>query len=223
MELLPFVIQHCLDNKISFTIEPSEEIDYPGSDFPCSGYFIVKDDKPRLGIAAGAVGWQETLLHELCHSMQWLENSPFWQNNYLTEAECQKFGIQGSKVEAVDLIDMWTSHKVELSHSPEELLSLINRATLVEADCEKRTAVLGNQFIKNFDASLYARKANSYLRLYKFVQAERRWGKPGASVWLDPVVLAAQQDTFDQDYTSSLSEAELQVYHDYLARDWTRD
>lgn len=215
MEFINFVIDHCLKNKITFTISPTSDIPYPGSNLPCSGYFVVKDDMPRLGYGAGDKNGKEILLHELCHSLQWLENSPHWTNNYLTSEEYTKFGITGTKVEAVDVIDMWTSKTLELA--PEHLTNIVNRAIMVEADCEKRTAELGDYHFPGFDKELYAQKANSYLRLYKFVESQRRWGVKGHPPYSDDKVIAAQLDSFDQDYTAPLTEKELKIYMDYVA------
>jgi hypothetical protein len=216
MDLLQFVKNHCAKHNIKFVQVAEDFIPYPGSKLPCAGYFVAKDNDPELGIAMGLKDWHEVLLHEFCHSNQWLEGHASWINNYLKEDEANCLGITAPNSEALDVLDMWTEGKIELS--AEDVTEFTNRAIEVERDCEERTCALGKEFWHEFDAKNYARKANAYLRYYKYVELRRTWNTAGGPPYSDDIVVAAQLDNFEQDYSAPLTSVEVKLFQDFMHR-----
>lgn len=216
MDILNFVKEHCEKHNINFKTSDSFEIEYPESDGTCAGYFTLKNNKPELGVALGAGIWEMILLHELCHSKQWLENAKPWRDGFLTEKECKEFGFDYDGAEGIDIIDLWTEFKIELV--PEQLNNIINRAIDLERDCEIRTCELASELIENFNKEQYIKQSNTYLRFYKFVQKNRRWGISSSPAYQDDQVLVKQASTFNLDYFAPLSKSEEDVFLDYIKR-----
>jgi len=214
-DLLEHVKRHCKIHQIELQIANTSVIQYPGHSSCVSGFFVVKNNNPILGIALGAKSSDEILLHEFNHSIQWIENDRSWKQNYLTSSEIKKFSMQ-QNAEALDIINLWTDKSIELTSF--ELTDFINRAISVELDCEKRTVKWAFLYLKDFNSSFYTQKANAYLRYYKFVELNRRWNLKTAP-YDDKATIASQLSTFDQDYLSPLSIDEINTYNDLYARD----
>lgn len=206
MNILKYVKDHCKKHNIKFVSVKDEEIQYPGTNMlAISGYFIVKDNAPTLGIALGCEYWKEVLIHEMCHSIQWLENDVNWTNGFLTSEELVKYNL-GPYSEAFDAVDLWITKSIELDEIT--LNDLINRSIDVELDCEKRTAELAVKLIKNFDAEYYIQMANTYLRYYKYVEQNRVWH----SYRNTDEITENQPTTFNFDYHSKLNDKELKLF-----------
>lgn len=212
MSIIDFVVKKCNEHKITVTLSPDKKIPYPGSEEKCLGFFHIDDsDKAMLSCAMGLPLWEEVLLHEFNHGMQWIENCDAWSSAYLTTEEKQCFETH-NWFETLDVIHGWLEHKVELS--AEDLGSYIDRSILCELDCEKRTNEMGKLLIDNWDVENYIKRCNAYLRVYKFVQQRRFW--PKGSVVHEPSIIAVMSPTFDIDHFSPLSSDELSVYDEFV-------
>lgn len=212
--LVEHVKRHCDIHKIEFRSTETDGIQYPGHTSDVSGYFVVKNNNPILGIAFGVPASDEILLHEFNHSMQWIENDRAWCQNYLTSVEAKKFDMP-LNAEALDVIHGWIDKKIELTER--EASEFTNRAINVELDCEKRTTNCAFLFFKDFDKAAYTKKANAYLRSYKFAELHREWNFSIAP-YEDDATIASQLSTFDQDYFSQLSPGEIAIYDDLCKR-----
>lgn len=216
MDLLEYVRSHCEHNGISFETTEGKTIPYPGSGLPVAGFFVEKDGKARLGVALGVKSRDELLLHEFCHLVQWAGGSPYWTANALSPAELDEMKLPPGS-EAVDALDAWTEGTIELT--PEQVEDIANRAAMVELDCEHAVCALGPLHIPGFDAKAYARKSAAYVRLYKFVQENRRWGVPGHPPYEDARLQAIMPDDLGSvDCTNPLSSVERAAYREYVNR-----
>jgi hypothetical protein len=216
MKLLKFVETHCDKHNIKLVTTTNYEIMCPGTSQMVSGFFSIQDGAATLGIAKGQKNWEEVLLHEFNHSMQWLDNAPAWTEAYLTKTERELYGFKNNDAETIDAIDLWLEHRLELNE--EDISNMINRSINVELDCEKRTVMNGPRFIINFNEESYTKKANAYLRFYKYVELRRTWNYGGHPPYNDDLVVASQDTTFDQDYFAPLTSLETALYDDLVNR-----
>lgn len=215
--LIKFIKDFCKTNKIKLDLSYTDYLAYPGSGGPVSGYFVVKNNIPKLGVALNAEDWKATILHEMCHAMQWKEKADVWTNNLLTEKEKELFGFEEKYVEAIDALDVWLDNTVYDNYI-NEITDLTNRTIAVELDCEKRTVLLAPKYIHNFDTDLYIKKANAYCRFYKYVEEFKEWNAAGYPSYTDQKVLDFMSNKFDLDYFSPLNHKEREVFCDFVER-----
>jgi hypothetical protein len=194
-----------VDNGIRVLLIPEETIKYPGTELPYLGYFVVDPDGETAALCCAMLNpsWEEVLIHEYNHALQWIEESPAWDAPKLTPEDAVRYGVAlGS--ETLDVLHRWADHELELE--PAELKDLVDRSIQVELDCEQRTARMGLELGWSiYYHAEYVKKCNAYLRSYRYVEQTRSWPDDRES----ESVLALMPETFTLDYFGPLSEAEL--------------
>lgn len=205
-DLLSLVVETCKEHNITVLLTPTEEIEYPRTGAPHQGYFVENPDGTAiLGCALLDPSWEQVLLHEFNHSLQWIENSPAWKAPQLTPDEQVLYGM-GPGSETLEVIHNWLEHELELE--PDVVIDLINRSIIVELDCEKRTNAMGAEMYDDWDAGHYIKLCNSYLRAYRYALETRVWPNNRE----DEKVLAVMPPDFSLDYFGPLSAAEKEAY-----------
>lgn len=120
---------------------------------PCGGCFC--HEEKMIAVAKQRDLWEQTLVHEFCHLLQWAED----------ESGCEK------ECNADGALDDWLSHKIELS--PRELDDCLSVIVAAELDCEKRAYRMLKEF--SIPCENYVQRANSYLNFYPIVGEFRLW------------------------------------------------
>ena len=189
LELIEYVSDFCKKNKIDFIISEGKQVKTVMAQEKCSGFFEHNHKiNPTLGIAKDLDDdtFYEVLLHEFCHTHQYLENSQYWKSCRLTEEEALRYGNLLNKdllgLETGDLFHFWLEKEIEL---PKNVLDdIVDRTTAVEFDCERRVLDLFNKLNINRDMKVYAQKANAYLYTYFYALNNRRWTTSGKSTYM---------------------------------------
>lgn len=167
---LPKHIQECV-NKIrktasqhNVTVILSENRFVDVGDKQCNGYF-EDGNSPTLAVACGQPikQWLPILIHESCHMDQWIEDIPLWNNNLI------------GNYEAMDIVDLWCSRKVELTNVQLSTYTKLGRE--IELDCEKRTAAKILEYNVPINITEFIQKANSYVYFYTMIKDTRSWYK----------------------------------------------
>lgn len=105
--------------------------------------------------------WFPTLVHESCHMDQWIEQIPMWNESY----------VMG--IDANDILDLWTNHKIELT--PDQRNVVIKSIRDIEVDCERRAIDKVNKFDLPINVEEYIKKANAYAYYYTVLGETRAW------------------------------------------------
>ena len=210
MSLIEIVTKKCRDHGIRVLLMPTEEVLYPNtSDKWYLGYFIVDPEGETAVLCCAMLNpqWEEVLMHEFNHALQWIEKSPAWDAPKLTTEEALLYGVQPGQ-ETLDVIHRWMEGHIEIP--PEELTGLVNRSIEVELDCEKRTAAMGLELYEDWQLyhhGEYVKLCNAYLRSYKYTEQTRSKCSYGAEC-----VLAVMPPTFTLDYYAPLTETEKAAF-----------
>ena len=140
-------------------------------DLACSGYFdnIEKEIHVAIG-SKDPKDWFTTFLHEYCHYRQWVEQTPEW----IASQECEEKNSD-------DFLDQWLSGEIEYG----DVEGLLRSIMLVELDCEKRTALLLDDYPEVIDVEEYIQKSNAYAAFYKQVLLKRKWYNPEKAPYLN--------------------------------------
>lgn len=211
MSLFDTVVAKCKQHGIRVLLSPTPEVFYPGTDHEYLGYFVV-DPGGQTAVLCCAMlnpSWEEVLLHEFNHALQWIERSPHWFAPRLSEDEQARYGMLADQ-EALDVVHRWLDHELELA--PEELLGLVNRSIQVELDCEKRTGLMGLELWEDWRHGYreqYVKKCNSYLRAYRYAAETRRWP---VNRECEAVMAVMPTEFMTLDYMGPLSELEKQAF-----------
>lgn len=166
-DFIEYVEDHCTAHGMKF-IKGERSVTYPGSDSPCNGYFDGNCNPPVLASALEAPEAFTILVHEFCHSMQFLENCVIWQRHLPTEEQKKKYGECSD-----DILFHWVDGKIEVPE--QELDSIFNGIIGVELDCEKRVVKLIDELNLDIDKDLYIQRANAYVYFYLYLRKYRKW------------------------------------------------
>lgn len=149
-----FVKKHCETHGIVFEWIDSEFVQTIESKSDCIGFFdpVVKfgsEIKPLLKVAARHPDAYGTLAHEICHSIQWIENRPSWVA-FADEAV----------VSYVELIELHVRGEIHIL-TPEPFI----RCLRAELECEHDAVKMIKKY-KLCNTKDYIKKANSALYSY---------------------------------------------------------
>lgn len=170
---------------------------------------------PTLGIAneLDEQNFYEVLSHELCHSHQWKENSPYWTQSRLTDEEVTTYSKLLNKDvsgwETGDLFQSWLDKEIELC--PLILNNIVERTVGVEFDCEKRTIELAQKLNLNINSEIYAQKANAYLITYYFAKKTRKWTSPGCATFLNEDFYKNMPKKIDEIYCQNITDETISL------------
>lgn len=127
-----------------------------------SGYFSEEDREIRIDISDRT--WIETLVHEFCHFLQYIENDPFYT--------CLEQGDTNFLSEAWD----WLDGSLEFVSTRRR--NLVFRKILeMELNCEKRSVEMIKKFELPIDLDEYIFAAYVYINYYNFAKKYRTWLK----------------------------------------------
>jgi hypothetical protein len=143
-----------------------------GTGYRCTGYF---DESRRvIRIAKRSSNWFETLVHEYCHFLDWLESSSRQlQKEDKALALCEKY-IKG-----------------DICH-PQAVKYAFQTVARMEWKCDRRAVKLIQEWNLPIDISNYIREANLYVYLYHMYKKHKTFNNRRPS----PRILAEMPDTF---------------------------
>ena len=162
MDLLEKIKADAKKHNVELFLPNTDKVLYMGIE--CNGYFI--DRIPKLAVACGKDEsiWKPILIHEYCHMKQWIENDLAWTNNKISDS-----------IEAVDLLDLWINNQIELSEK--QLKDYIERAIIVEHDCEQRVLNMNRELSLGLNEKEHTQKSLSYILFYHLIKRHRIWYK----------------------------------------------
>lgn len=180
-EFLGHCVKELLAKGVHVELSPEDTVVYDGA--PCSGWYddgkaSKNSTRRELVVATGRPDWIHVFAHEYCHFTQ-DEDGMF---DDLTE----------------DVFWDWLSGKVELE--PEETDKHVIASRELEADCERRTIALLEEFSIPFDRAEYAKKANAYILFYNTIRRDRKWASK-AKPYDCLEILARMEDEILDDFT----------------------
>jgi len=151
-----YAITECAKNKIKVILVPKKYVYTEGT--KCAGYFDEDDRILVVATRKPQKDWLPILVHEFCHSQQWVEKEPLY--------------IKITKNKKLDLMWDWLEGK----DMPMSVVRKSIRAyQKMELDCEKRSV----RHIKNFQLSIdmdeYIQLANIYVLFYSILLKTRKW------------------------------------------------
>lgn len=139
-----------------------------------NGNFSDEDhDNPFLEVACGKPleEWIQVFVHEASHMDQFIEKSPAWTGQMVTD-----------EYDSLSLLMLWMDGLVELN--PKQLYDYVRRSLTVEWDCERRTLKKIAEHDLPINAMEYAQKANSYIWFYRcWLMEHRKWYKAHQEPW----------------------------------------
>jgi len=143
-----------------------------GSGYRCTGFF---DDSRRvIRVAKRAANWFETLLHEYCHFLDWLESTSKQLNRETKAlAICERY-VMG-----------------DICLSP-RIINAFRIAAHMEWKCDKRAVKLIQEWNLPINTEKYIREAHLYVYLYHMYRKHRTFNARQPS-WR---ILAEMPDTF---------------------------
>ena len=136
--------------------------------YRCEGFF--NDGEKMIKIARHSANFLETLVHEYCHFLQYINNSK----------------IYSKSDKAIIMVDSWFAGK----EFPEDKLKkafFIIRS--MERDCEKRALKLIKKFNLEIDSKMYAKRANCYIYSHFLMEKTRKFYAYKKSPYRSPLVL----------------------------------
>jgi len=136
--------------------------------YRCEGYF--NEGEKIIKIAKQATNFLETLVHEYCHFLQYINNS--------------KIYLKSDK--AILMVDAWFAGK-EFNQEKLEKAFFIIRA--MERDCEKRAIKIIKKFNLQIDTKMYAKRANCYIYSHFLMEKTRKFYAYKKSPYRSPIVL----------------------------------
>lgn len=195
------VIKKTSEHNIKFIMSLTDYVKFGNSETKSNGYFI-DGDAPELAFSfKGDFSiWLTTLIHESCHTEQYLENDPLW-----IALKREVYGVE----EDEDLLFDWIDNLREVD--PHTIKSLINDTKYMELDCEIRATVKMMLFNLPLDKDLYVKRANAYVNFYTYMGMKRKWYIVGKEPYNDPKIIGLMSDKFDMDY-DNLSEELISLY-----------
>lgn len=190
---LKFVEFSCAENDITLLLSETVSVSPGGVD--SNGYFSGFTKTLAVATLKPKEEWFLILIHEFCHLLQYLENTPEWS----------KF----SDTPAPDIFFEWLDFKRELD------LDELNQVTQVlidlEVDCEQRVLNLIKQFSLNIDLKRYAQNANSYVLFYHVIKKTRKWYEIGKEPYNNKSIVGAMPKHMDFNYRALNKELETAV------------
>lgn len=211
-DFIKFTEQHCLDNNIKFTKSKDISIPFAGTDSLCTGYFDdgkLNDTMPELAVAMGSPAAFGVLVHELNHSIQFLENSKEWIDISPTESEVVEYGNLSQ-----DLFFNWIDGKVRPSSC--DLMRQFKATVRVELDCEIRTVQMIKDKGIDIDVVEYTQKANSYVYMYQYFLKHRTFYKSGKEPYNIEAVWSNMPKDFETlEYLKPLDETYERLYRNH--------
>jgi len=188
-EFLGETITELLEHGVEVNLSNKDHVIIRHCDAKVNGYFI---DRPTLsfGVAAGLPieEWLPVYVHEFNHFRQWVEKEPIYLDAFIDE------------IEAFDYIDEWVTDKRELSE--EQVDFYVARAREMEADCERRTHSMIQEYDLPINLDTFAQKANSYIHFYNYIARNKTWYKLGNEPYRTPEVYKNMNTTIDDDFAT---------------------
>lgn len=182
-------ITELLEHGIEVNLSNKDHVIIRHCDSKVNGYFI---DRPTwsFGVAAGHTieEWLPVYVHEFNHFRQWREEDPVYLEAF----------IDG--VEAFDYIDGWVNGTRDFSEKQVDFY--VARAREMEADCERRTYHMIQEYDLPINLDTFAQKANSYIHFYNYIARNKTWYKLGNEPYRTPEVYKNMNITIDDDFAT---------------------
>lgn len=140
-----------------------------------SGYFNDGDGEIRVGRKASL--WFETLLHEYCHFLQWIEKSPVYRRSDKSNA----------------IIDNWFNGKQYSNKVIDRSFDVVRE---MERDCEMRTIRLIKKHNLPVNVERYTRMANCYIYAHYFMREYRKFWPFETDLMHSPNVISQMPANF---------------------------
>jgi hypothetical protein len=188
LPVLNYIHNKCSSAGINIKLKNVKYLRFKGSTSTYLGYFCCTSR--TIVVAAKNPCYQEVLIHEYCHYLQWRENADVWLRCY------PKY-----KTDSLNLFDDWL-----LGSRVHKVKKHIAAVRDLELDCEQRAAWLMRKN-KFGDVSSYIRKANAYVLWHNWIGEIRSMDY----TYQDPDVLKAMSNKWDMNY-ESLDSHILEVF-----------
>ena len=215
-DFVNFTANHCSYNGIRFLVSDKASIPYAGTDSMCTGYFDdgTSTGQPTLAIAKGSPSAFGVLVHEYCHSTQFLDLSKVWVDIQPNSVEKELFGEY-----ADDLFFSWIDGNIgpetHIFHI-DRIMRQFNALVAVELDCEKRTVALIEALGIEIDPVEYTQKANSYVYMYQYFLKHRCFYRPGFEPYNIQAVWSQMPQDFDTlDYFAPITEKYERLFKEH--------
>lgn len=165
----------------------------------CNGIF-ADTPIPQLLVAGNKPQeqWLATLAHEICHLLQWVEQSPVWLNT------------KNQNIDKMDMLSLWLDHHVELNDT--QLTNYITSIRDVELDCEKRAVSLIIEFDLPIDTKQYIQKANAYVLFYNHLMETRQWYTIGNEPYNNPDIWTHMPPVWLASYSPEFCQSEMALF-----------
>lgn len=136
--------------------------------YRCEGYF--NDREKIIKIAKQAANFLETLVHEYCHFLQYINNSKIYKKSD----------------KAIIMVDAWFAGKNFPEHKLRRSFFIIRA---MERDCEKRAVKMIKKFNLQIDTKLYTKRAHCYIYSHFLMEKTRKFYAYKKSPYRSPIVL----------------------------------
>ena len=170
-EFVDLVATKCKQHKIEFVADEKIVMD----DMEVNGYFC--NEEMVLKSSTSTEKWFETLAHEYCHMLQFLDNyEPFMQYSSVSDGF---WGVLEGK---------------EIDIKSKDIIQL------VEYDCERRVLELVDELDLPIDKKEYAKRANAYVYFYDVIARCGKWYDIGNEPYNNKAIIKQMPDTLDNNY-----------------------
>ena len=159
-QLIDLIKNDCKAKGIKLHLPKTRKVVY--SDNPyllSSGWFSDSKKKLACGVGGPQIRWIQTLTHEYCHSLQWIEGDKVWTDlkKGMGTTRFFKGFLNGEK---------FTKKQVD---------TYLGRSQRLELDCEQRTMELLAPFCTQKEYDSFVQKANSYILFYTVLKHTQKW------------------------------------------------
>lgn len=160
-QLLKMTRAECKNNKVKLYLGRGKSVRYSPK-ILTNGYFSpdpdYDDENPKLYCAIGKPNWELTLVHELNHMRQWIDNCSEWKAYVKVNGNVINEALSGKKI------------------NNKRFTKNIIVTLLMERDCEKRSyATLKELKYPQNKLDEYVQKANAYTIFYLDMLHNRKW------------------------------------------------
>jgi hypothetical protein len=165
-QFVSFVKKHLAEYGMKLIIGRGNKVNVGG--YRCEGYF--DDSKKIIKIAGNSLNFLETLVHEYCHFLQYINKSKIYQKSN----------------NASYIVDDWFRGQ---EYSPEKIKRAFFLVRAMERDCEKRAVKVIKKFNLKIDSKLYAKRAHCYIYSHFMMEKTRKFYSYKKSPYRSPIVL----------------------------------
>lgn len=156
-----------------------------------NGSFDSENRVMLVAIGKPEQEWLCTLVHEVAHLDQYVEQTPIWKKS------CKyNYGVE-------DWIACKKKDRVKMIPS-------IIFAMKLELDAEKRAIKMIKKHNLNIDIKDYIRRANAYVNFYKYIMIDFKWYV--TPPYIVPEILSEMSDRFNMDYGIYINKRLKRLY-----------